>query len=93
LHDLNAAVLVGATAETTNAGVDVVRPLSAKTSVQLPVAELAFPSGKAMRANSVVPDILFEITSDSIRPFPKNAVQWKDDPLYPLLRQHLNSTR
>lgn len=93
MQELNSAVLVGKTPDISQVGVDIIRPLNEKIFVKLPVAELAFPSGKVMSANSVIPDITFDVTAETIRPFPKNATQWKEDPLHPFLMHHFDSIR
>ncbi|MDO9359334.1 MAG: S41 family peptidase [Polaromonas sp.] len=89
LKELNGAVLVGNTANTSNMSVHTVRPLGPNSAIRYETGRLILPSGKFLAAGELAADVPVGPDLNSIKPYPKNASEWSQDPMYQAVQNSL----
>lgn len=85
LRELNGAVLIGQPPESTVFGVDVVQDVKearGTAGILLEAGLLGLPSGKALALDNVKPDTVLPRTLSTVKPLPKSAAEWLQDPVY-----------
>ncbi len=83
LQEMNGALLVGATADSDTAGVEILRPLPRGDlvhAVRYKTGRLGLPSGALLEPGAVTPDV--PVNTPKPAAYPRNAAQWAADPLY-----------
>ena len=89
LKELNGAVLVGNTANTSNMSVHTVRPLGPNSAIRYETGRLILPSGKFLAAGELLAEVPVGPGLHFIKPYPKSASEWKRDPMYEAVQQKL----
>lgn len=86
LKELNGAVLVGNTADTSNMSVHTVRPLGPNSAIRYETGRLILPSGKFLAHGELSADVPVGSGLHLIKPYPKSADEWRQDPMYEVVQ-------
>jgi carboxyl-terminal processing protease len=92
LRELNDAVLAGQAPDPNNFGVDTIRPVKeagGMTGMRYEIGQLALPSGQVLAGTNTAPDLPLRQTLEIIRPYPKSAADWLQDPVYAQIKSRL----
>ncbi len=92
LRELNGAVLLGQPTDQSAFGVDSIRPVDQAGGVaglRYESGQLMLPSGQALDSANTSPDIPLPLTLETIRPYPKSATDWLNDPVYLQIKDRL----
>ncbi len=89
LKELNGAVLVGNTADTSNMSVHAVRPLGPNSAIKYETGRLILPSGRFLAVGELVADVPVGPDLNVIKPYPQSAADWSRDPMYAAVQNSL----
>ena len=91
LKELNRAMLLGSTADSTSMSVFTIRPIGPSkevSAIRYETGRLVLPSGNFLAAGELAPDVSIR-PKQLVKPFPKSGVDWSSDPFYETVQSKL----